>query len=193
MTAKDIKRIILSELLYQGYLCGVTEGINSSDVLAVSRNKRFTTEFEIKVSRSDLLGEWKAIKAVFQRKNKQIGLLKDEPMIKCSHTKYYKHKVYLDFEGIAHERQWINFRPNRFCFVVPPELCDLAKLVVENTPYGVKTIELYPNGMKECIRAKHLHKDSIREVDMEKIISRLMVENVAMFNRLGEKPEVPIV
>lgn len=167
MDSKEAKRLIVYDLVMRrNHLLAVTEGINNSDVLAINNNF-YTTEYEIKVSKADLLGEFKAIKAA----------INGEQDLSCSSTKFWKHCLYLGTrEKYKNYANLDYFKPNRFFFAVPKELKDLAVQCVAGTPYGVKYIT--PYGMLEEVTAVKIHNERAEMSYVIRIIKRVMVENI---------------
>lgn len=162
-SSKEVKKHLLFYLLYRvNYLGAFTEyggkGVYGiADVIGVSRNN-FLHEFEVKVSRQDLLGELEAIKHhSWGVRNGELFSERPEPK-KCM-AKGTKHWSYLergdsDAYGFS--------KPSKFSFVVPEYLEELAMEYLAGTKYGL--IILQAND--ECRSAKpaqFLHKNTVTE------------------------------
>ncbi len=188
MNAKEIKHHLIKHLVFEKrHLIAVTEGINLADVLTLN-HARFAAEYEIKVSRSDLQGEGKAIKVaklkmeLFQQWEQEMKDLSR----KVSDTKLSKHRDYLhDYKSKYSRRP---FRPNRFYFVVPSELGLLATEIVSNTPYGVievkqNTWSNYPV-FSTTVKSKYIHQEKIDDGDLFRMVKRVGVENIGFRDKL---------
>jgi hypothetical protein len=124
------------------YVGAVFEAPNlwSADVVACKYGGRFS-EYEIKVSRADLLGEIAAIRRALEPDSITIGKWNNYDVetgydriivndTKLSKTKIEKHHHYL-------VRPRKSFRPNQFYFVVPAPLVDVAVERTAGLKYGV--------------------------------------------------------
>ena len=123
------------------------ESLNNADLITVKRSM-LTVEFEIKISRADLINEIKAIKEavkIYKKGFKSAAELqkyiwsewrkerKEELKISC--TKFGKHRRYLHAKKF---KEYVSdFVPNEFYFFVPKKLKDVALQGIEDTPYGV--------------------------------------------------------
>lgn len=159
MDSKTAKTIIKDRCAEWGndYAAAVEEVTNtrSADLIAVEWGGRIT-EFEIKVSRSDLRGEVRAIFAAMTpgiMRSMDVGYGSTEkrwyitPDTKLSRTKIDKHHHYIVETHREHDRMagnnWVMmFKPHRFYFAVPGELVEYAKeLLKPIKQYGVYCIE----------------------------------------------------
>lgn len=154
--ATDVKQKVMHYARFErDHIAVVTEGLRNADVLGITRS-RMATEFEIKVSRSDLNKELAAIKYADITMNQDRGLAPadNDPeqmalnieMGKLKNksggwTKISKHEEYTDpkkyFE--KHQRYMYThpFIPNYFYMVVPDKLVDYAVEQLAGTKYGV--------------------------------------------------------
>lgn len=136
----EVKTRLLWHLLYRmSCPIAVTEhggrGVEGiADVFAVNRN-RFTHEFEIKVARSDLMGELKTIRWLMDREG-EAG------------SKVYKHCRYLKTAppgdtGMRWGERPYEFStiPSRFSFVVLADMKEEAREMLKGTPYGLLVYE----------------------------------------------------
>ena len=117
LNINKIKTHLIFKLLYRwSYLGTVTEGFNSSDVFGIRRSF-YTNEFEIKLTKNDLLQEVNIISRI----------IKNKTTLGCggSRNKVYKHADYLGYE----KRYFNDFIPNEFNFVVPKEFEYLGRTI----------------------------------------------------------------
>lgn len=144
MRSSEIKAEILSHMLYRlRFKAVVTEygGVGVSgiaDVFGIT-DSGYTHEFEVKVSKSDLMGELEAIRSMF---NSPRLLGKSQRHI----SKGSKHNLYLGKSLNQETWDQVFVRPNCFSFAVPSVLSDFAKEFLSNTPYGLYVITLHENG-----------------------------------------------
>lgn len=118
VTAKDITTSIMANLRFaKGIPLLATEaGLFSSDVLALDVNKGKFIEVEVKVSKSDLLADFKKQK-----------------------HEYYLH-LHKNKEPLQLGRSWKwrnTFVPKQFFFAVPESMLEYTLNAVEDLPYGV--------------------------------------------------------
>src|SRR5258706_12817754 len=176
MKSSELKTEIMREYIYgKGYLGLFTESWGACDVLGVRRSL-FLVEFEVKVSRSDLLGEINCIHKALGRDIKFN-----------SGTKFYKHQSYLRpsetyFGKVDGYKQ---YSPNQFYFVVPNELALTAAQGVTGTPYGVIAYGVYNTGyqnrhqmtgLHEVVKAQYLHKNKLDPENMMRLVRKSSVE-----------------
>lgn len=179
MTSQEVKVELLRTLILdKQYIIAVTEGMNSSDVLGVTK-ALYTAEYEVKVDKNDLLGEIKDIKCVLN------GVMQ-QPF--RNRNKVYKHDKY-----IGHYYDIKGFVPNRFYFAVPHELTDIAVAGVENTPYGVVTVGDYYTGYNNqvkmwgyCVQreAQMLSKDKLSIKNLIKMARKSCTEAYFLRSKL---------
>lgn len=134
-TSAEIKRGLLYYCLIQlNHRLAVTEALNGADVLSVGGVADYTTEYEIKVSRSDLKGEldtmlWVIDEDYYRQKMAEIEpgqlaifgpeyphgqeLLERRRKLHGSHNKIYKHSRNLVPGAVKYPA----FQPNYFYFV----------------------------------------------------------------------------
>lgn len=154
--AHEVKQKLMHYAFYErNHIAVVTEGLRNADVLGISKS-RFATEYEVKVSRSDLNKELAAIKYADMTMNqdKNIGIPDNDPEQMALNvelgklkqksggwSKISKHEEYTDpkkyFE--KHRRyMWSHpFIPNYFYIVVPDKLSAYATEQLAGTKYGV--------------------------------------------------------
>lgn len=152
MTSKEIKPYLLKELLYvMGYHAAFTE-VKYADVYGITRSQ-YSHEFEIKVSKADLLSELNCIKEL---------VLFGTP--KKYYAKKYKHEQLL--KGESNQFQEV---PNYFSYVVPFCLQEAAMAVLKDTKYGLYCIDIHENGGNPYAtigrqkKADLLHKEKLSD------------------------------
>lgn len=136
----------------------------SSDVVAICPEKNRFIEVEIKVTKADLITDFKKMK----------------------HEIYLKYKDHKILPTRKWKQQWI---PREFYFMVPEKLTEYAINVVEDLPYGIFEYRhpkydgirfgySYEDRIKIIKKAKRLHKNIVSEqnVVMRDIISRMSSE-----------------
>lgn len=169
MNAEKIKQLMIKRCSFgNGYVGAVTEVtmLNAADVIAVKFGGTIQ-EFEIKVSRSDLIGEMRCARVAaglddvrkYTRKEVQQALLTDDiertaeqtEMIyerghTLSETKLTKHRMYLTKPKDrpvkplwAHKR----FIPNVFYWCIPYSLLEVCRELNKGLPYGIYVYD-YP-------------------------------------------------
>lgn len=154
--ATEVKQKIMHYARFErDHIAVVTEGLRNADVLGITRTQ-FATEFEIKVSRSDLNKELAAIKYADITMNQdrnlapadsdpeqmelniELGKLKNKS---GGWTKISKHEEYTDpkkyFEKHRRYMYTQPFIPNYFYMVVPDKLVAYAVEQLAGTKYGV--------------------------------------------------------
>ncbi len=185
MKASELKTITMGEFMYgKGYLGLFTEAFSSADVMGV-RNSGYIVEFEIKVTKQDLRNELKSI---------QCALSND--MRGCySNSKFFKHELYLGKTKDRYTYETVGYKPNLFYFIVPIELEKIAVEGVKGTPYGVychgkweyfltfykgtdreQTQSREGRGLKESVKATHIHKNKITDEQMRRLIRKASTE-----------------
>ncbi len=181
MTSQEVKVELLRTLILDKHnIIAVTEGMNSSDVLGVTK-ALYTAEYEVKVDKNDLLGEIKDIKCVLN------GVVQQP----CrNRNKVYKHDKYIGkYFGIK------GFVPNRFYFAVPNDLMEIAVAGVENTPYGVVTVGDYYTGYNNQVKvwgysvrkeAQMLNKDKLSTENLIKMARKCCTEAYFLRSKLLE-------
>lgn len=167
MTSNEIKSLLIERCSYaNGYVGAVyeTPNLSSADVIAVRFGGK-TQEYEIKVSRSDLIGEMRCARVAaglegtekYISKQVKIALSDDlmtdeqrEVLLRTKHTlsktKLEKHRFYLDPTHKEKERYpwgvtgWVQpkgFVPNTFYWCIPYELLEVCKELNAGLPYGI--------------------------------------------------------
>ncbi len=163
-TSLDIKRALLKkyyEKFKYKYVCAEV-GEYYADVLVY--NDKYLTEFEVKISKSDLIND-------FNKKKHQLYY---------ELKKSYKQSVGYDEKNkIIYKTRYINnpsrlHIPNYFYFALTKDLCSKALELIENNndKYGI----LCYNGkddFKVIKVAKLLHKESIDKKNLDVIIKRM--------------------
>lgn len=172
-----IKTYLISHMLWKwGYLGAVTEYDNYSDVFGVRRNF-YTVEFEIKLTKTDLMREINIIKKI----------LKNKTILGCGGGhKANKHSNYLDIDYYYKSNV-----PNEFNFVVPAELEEI-KTELMNTPYGLYIIKADSNSyygydIEQIIRPKKMHKKKISEIGLTRFFRKLTTENIMLREKIYYK------
>lgn len=165
MTANNIKRWLCMYLLREkGFQCAMPEtgfGHGVCDVFAINR-AGYTHEYEIKVTKQDLMGEMRNIfscREVLKDKSRTWT----EKDLAPRAGKLFKHQLYM-VSGLTVQY------PAYFWFVVPPTLVDVAKQHLEGTAYGlisVTTVERYDQAAFPVFRiekpAERRHKIKFTE------------------------------
>jgi len=118
VTAKDITASIMANLRFTKKMNLIASEVGhfSSDVLAVQTDKGRFVEVEVKVSKSDLMADFKKYK-----------------------HEYYLHQ-YKTGEPLKDSRRWKwynNFVPKQFFFAVPEDMLEYTLNAVQDLPYGV--------------------------------------------------------
>lgn len=176
-------------LWHRGYQIAVTEGFNQSDVFAVKRTG-YTTEIEIKLSRSDLRRELNSIKAVMENLNPNDYNCK----------KYHKHKAYLkpdrDFADGKFKRDYRSYFdsiPNEFVFLVPESMSGFAEVYLRNTPYGIWYFVLgesfWGDEIEVIKRPIKLHLDKIKLSDSLRLARKASTECQMLRTKIIEREE----
>lgn len=149
-----------------------------ADLIAVNKNL-YVTEYEIKVSKADLMGELNSIEFFFKHGQDMFGGEEWQKGIKkCN--KYSKHKLYLD--GVESAKpKWYNSDhiihvPNQFYFVVPEDLVQYCG-ILDKTPYGLMQVKY--NSPEVLKRPKKLHTNKIDQQEIMDIAHRLSYEVLA--------------
>lgn len=172
---------MLDHLMYRlHYVCAITEyggkGVSgNADVFSV-RDSGYSHEFEIKVSKADLMGELNSIEYVM---NEDTLLGKEKPK---NYQKLSKHNLYLKPHNPS---SWwgMNSKPNQFSFVVTKELEEIAVKYLKDTPYGLYVIEDYTPVCK--IKAKNLHKEKVDQNHLYNITRKACTEIVETRRKLA--------
>jgi len=144
MTSNEAKDQLCTYVSHQSsqYMGSVWESVHhwNADFIAVKWNGEIS-EFEIKVSKSDLVGEIKAVRRALEKDSVRIDQLRfgggQRAIVettKLSASKVEKHHHYLVSQRPL-------FRPNLFYFAVPLELVEIAKELTVGTKYGVFSID----------------------------------------------------
>lgn len=169
MTSDDIKKLMLKRCSFSnGYMGAVTEATNcnAADVIGVKFGAR-VQEFEIKVSRSDLIGEMRCARVAagllnleqFIKKDIQLNLETDGiertpeqiQMIKdrghsLSKTKLEKHRFYLDKTHYQKPYAWgaqpKKFVPHTFYWCIPYSLLEVCREYNAGLPYGIYVYDM---------------------------------------------------
>lgn len=159
---------------------------NNPDILSLTKSENLI-EYEIKISRADLMGELNSVKKCkhmiltrnMNRHNQQINMLggnkvhirgnvfvdeeaeaEYEKIGKCS--KLDKHERYLiakpSTQG-AYGYFEQPYRPNQFYFAVTADLVDLAMQVCEGLPYGVIDLNGLNGSSSVKKKAGFIHRD----------------------------------
>lgn len=134
--SSEVKELMISRLdFFSGFTGAVTEAtnFNSADVIAVKHSGRIQ-EYEIKVSRADLIGEMRCARVAAGLEHLDDHMRKDGNGHRLSHTKYKKHLAYLN----EHHRQgWKVSVPDNFYWCIPVDLFTLCFEMNKGLPYGI--------------------------------------------------------
>lgn len=175
MTASEAKHWIQRYTLWErGFTLCVTEGLNSSDVLAVRDG--LAIEYEIKVSKSDLMREIKVIQTALRKQT--FGY---------SRAKLEKHETYLGNRQpriFNHYTQEAIFIPNFFTFVVPDALAECAAQGVLGTPYGVLTVSDRGN-ITNHVTARRIKDEPVEVRKLYRVMHRACLENYTLRKELA--------
>lgn len=187
--AAHAKTLLARKLLYvSGHSIVTTEisEFNNPDILSLTRSESLI-EYEIKVSRADLMGELNSVKtcvneillrthnrALQGTQQMQIGdrvanvhirgnVIEPEGMYqdigKCS--KLDKHQRYLIAKPSTmdgHGHYVHPYRPNQFYFAVTSDLVDVATEACFGTPYGVIDLNKLRSSSSVVKKAGFIHR-----------------------------------
>lgn len=204
ITADRAKSSLARKLLYtSGHSIVATEisDFNNPDIISLTKSDRLV-EYEIKVSKADLMGELNSVKtcknqmlmnthnrAIQGEQQMQIGdktvtahfrgnifepegLYKD--IGKCS--KLDKHERYLipkPSERTAFGDYDHPYRPNQFYFAVPGDLVELAMSVCEGTAYGVINLDHVNGSIAPPMKAGYIHRNEASRYDIHRMARSL--------------------
>lgn len=161
VTAKDITASIMANLRFakQLKLVASEAGYFCSDVLAMDVDKGKFVEVEVKVSKSDLMADFKKYK-----------------------HEYYLHQ-YRNKEPLKESRRWKwynSFVPKQFFFAVPERMLEYTLNAVDDLPYGV--ICYRDNGLPHHRRvriekrATKLHDKAVAPNVVDNVLLRMSSE-----------------
>lgn len=172
MNAHDLKAEMLTHMLYRlKFTAAVTEYggrglIGIADVFGIL-GSGYTHEFEVKVSKADLAGELRAIE--YWTKPEEVrGPLFEQSHAKTALSKGGKHHIYLCGDRDTYTGVYARI-PNKFSFVTPWDLKEVALEAIHGTPYGLYVIQHHENGGHPwsdviCAKvAKNLHKEKAHD------------------------------
>lgn len=171
--SEDLKQEVLELLLWEkNFLLATTEFNNwywLADVFWVSRTM-FSWEFEIKVSKQDLLSELFALELIL---NKDIPKLS-----KRYYNKYLKHNFYLN----KHNVYWKYILPNYFIFFIPKKLEKFCIDILSKTKYWIYIYdeeEMRSSNKIKCVKKpSKIHNEKIKNDYILDIARRLSNENL---------------
>lgn len=197
MTAMQFKTALARKLMYQsGHQIVASEisEFNNPDIISLTRSEKLI-EYEIKISRADLVGELNSVKTcknmlLMRTHNRslqgshqmQIGdkiinahfrgdILEPEGMYegigKCS--KLDKHEKYLIARPSVqngHGHYSQPYRPNQFYFAVTTDLVPLAIEVCEGISYGVIDLGTLQGSSSVVKKAGFLHLEEASRYDI---------------------------
>jgi hypothetical protein len=171
MTSKDVKELLIRRFtFFNGYVGAIYEApnLNSADVIAVRHGGK-VQEYEIKVSKADLIGEMRCARVAkglvnieeYMRKNVMLNLDTDgvqrtpeqiEAIRRSGHTlsktKLKKHRAYLTPEGREIPSIFPGFPPfkpfvpNTFYWCIPYELLETCRELNRGLPYGIYVFDM---------------------------------------------------
>lgn len=168
---------MMSKLLYRmGYHAVFTE-FRYADLFAITRS-RYSSEFEIKTSKSDLMSELNCVKDL---------VLFGEPQ--KVYEKRFKHEHY--FKGESNQFCEV---PNYFSFVVPFDLEKTALEILKDTKYGLYCIKIHENGGNPFAtvsvqkKAQLLHKEKIKDDLLFSLLRKSSTEVDTLRSKLLSTP-----
>ena len=190
MTSWEMKLKVVDYYVFNNCQA-LTEHRNQSDVYVIRRSG-YCAEVEIKVSRSDLVGELKVIRDVMEA-NKPNTIF-DPVKFKTRFNKgdkWRKHEEYL-FDPMRYiptpenPKEYSQRKsPNEFYFAIPEGLLDIALAGVEGTPYGIIIEGAY--GVTVAKSAKKLHRAKMIESDYKHALQRAHSESFNYRRELWDK------
>lgn len=188
MDSDKLKEMMLWYLLWKNYnLIAVTEygGVGTegiADVFCMGWN-HFSHEYEIKVARSDLLGELKTVKLLCDKTSLFHEGKKSYLDEIRTFSKLDKHARYLQRvppgEEMGHRMFGstpnLSAIPNKFSFVVTPDLKALAKEYLAGSPYGLVVVA-GDYEVSVVKKAEWLHREKTSNEVMEKVAHKTSTE-----------------
>lgn len=196
-TAMQYKTELARKLMYQsGHQIVATEisEFNNPDIISLTRSDKLI-EYEIKISRADLMGELNSVKTIKNEillevhnrslqgtQQMQLGdkvlnahfrgnVLEPEGLYevigKCS--KLDKHQRYLRPKPSVRNgygHQAQPYQPNQFYFAVTSDLVPLAMEVCEGIAYGVIDLGKLSGSTSIVAKAGYLHHDDASRYDI---------------------------
>lgn len=196
-SASQAKIMLARKLMYQSGHQIVSSEItefNNPDILSLTRSEKLI-EYEIKISKADLMGELNSVKTcknTMLRNTHNLSLQGTHQMAigdrivnahfrgnvtepdglyeeigKCS--KLDKHKRYLlpkPSTRNAHGYYEHQYRPNQFYFAVTSDLVDLAVEVCQAIPYGVIDLGKIRGSSSVIKKAGFIHRDEPSRYDI---------------------------
>jgi len=190
MNAEIVKQALMRYYLFERqFLLVTTEQVTTygtADVWVMDKDY-LALEIEVKVSRSDLLGELNSIRDIkfFNNPTTPSKQLK----------KYRKHYRYLTK---YHQYDNKSILPNRFYYCVPASLMDIALEYLKHTPYGIlvcvenevqhegELLGVYHN-IKVVKSGKCLHNGKVSENIVKQTIRRICSENYNLRSKKNGK------
>ncbi len=188
INADKMKTVLWNKLLFDWKRLSVMTEYRNADVHSI-KTSMFSEEFEIKVSRQDLLNEGKAIYAATHD-------WRDPGIKKYSVSKRFQHESYLGTRKIdGYGLQ----KPNEYSFFVPEYLESLALDITASLPYGVlvfnKTINNPPGFIAKTRidqfywskKPKKLHDNKIDTMEIKKLMRKISTESYFTREKLINK------
>lgn len=185
-TAIELKKAIMSHMFWRLHYPVVIDEYDFMDVFGIRRNG-YMVEFEIKVSKQDLMREIKLSRCAQPLKYSKDWVKWEK------HAHYLKRKI----EGTPsiydnipdwdpHHQPY--FVPNEFYFYVPDFLASTAVLETEGTPYGVvltgKTANSYgreySTDYEVVKKAVKMHSEKAPDALYRKLAHGLTIRNRLM-------------
>lgn len=197
MTAMQYKTALARKLMYQsGHQIVASEisEFNNPDIISLTRSEKLI-EYEIKISRADLMGELNSVKTcknmiLMRTHNRALqgtqqmmlgdkvinahfrgNVIEPEGMYenigKCS--KLDKHERYLIQKPSTqngHGHFTQPYRPNQFYFAVTSDLVELAMEVCEGIPYGVIDLDALNGSSSVKSKAGFIHMEEASRYDI---------------------------
>ncbi len=179
MTALELKNELAKEFLLTRHHAAVfTESFMffNADFVSIT-GSWYSSEFEIKISKSDLRKEAEMIKMA--REWIDSSSLSGKKI--SSYNKLMKHRHYLALDNPK------IVVPNEFSFYVPEELEEEAIKAVEGTPYGVMlTYKSVSNPYWDghirkdryywAVKPQRLHKNKLNDADKVRVMRKVSTE-----------------
>jgi hypothetical protein len=143
-------------------------------------------EYEIKVSKSDLIGEVRCARVAWGLDGIHDYVRANKNGLALSSTKLYKHKHYAT--GEAHTYGGVKrLVPSKFYFAVPNVLADYAVQAVKGLPYGVWCGN---SVIKPAKKLEHRNNNTRSLIDMlnRACIERKYIKKAIQLDALNKVP-----
>lgn len=197
-SAAYAKTALARKLMYQsGHQIVASEisEFNNPDIISLTKSEKLI-EYEIKISRADLIGELNSVKKckhMLMRRNMnrhqtmQMNIMGEERTASLRGNIFVDEEAEAEFERIGkcskldkHERYLIPkpstqnghgfyeqpYRPNQFYFAVTSDLVALAVEVCQGIPYGVIDLDKLNGSSSVVKKAGFIHRDEPSRYDI---------------------------